>query len=319
MKELVLHGNAVTGAGVAASFTELPWAQRQFQTKLGLRPYPGTFNLKVDPADEAAWRRLRAEPGIQILPDEAGACLSRCYPVLVNDRIRGAIILPEVAGYPPDVIEIIAEGHLRSTLGLADADPVALRVTAAGEGGSQVPSPQARPEPVEGTGEGQGGGEPSPNLQWEALAYLQSHNTVSLATTGENGLWASTVFYVNLGFNLYFLSEPGTRHGRNVAANPSTAATINEDYRDWREIKGIQIEGTCTEVKGKREMLRALAAYVKKYPFVASFLKPGQLLRGMSIGGHALDTRLYRLTPGQLFYLDNARGFSNRREVPLTG
>jgi hypothetical protein len=125
------------------------------------------------------------------------------------------------------------------------------------------------------------------------------------------------VFYVNLVFALYFLSEPKTRHVRNIVSNPRVAATVNEDYRDWREIKGVQMEATCGEVKGKRELARVFAAYVRKYPFVASFVSPGQLLAGMRIGGRPLDVRMYRLTPTQLFYLDNARGFSSRQEVTI--
>lgn len=151
----------------------------------------------------------------------------------------------------------------------------------------------------------------------DMLAYLRAHNTVSLATVGDDGPWASTVFYVNVGFNLYFLSEPGTRHARNTAARAAVAATINEDYRDWRQIKGVQMEGTCVEIRGAIELARALAAYVKKYPFVAGFLKPGQLLRGIEIAGRALDVRMYRLAPTRVLFLDNERGFSNRREVPL--
>ncbi len=104
---------------------------------------------------------------------------------------------------------------------------------------------------------------------------------------------------------------------QNCLANPSIAATVNEDYRDWQQIKGIQLEGVCEEVRGKREMAQALTAYVKKYPFVARFLSPGQLLRGMSVGGHSLDVRFYRVLPSRLLFLDNERGFSNRQEVPL--
>ena len=152
----------------------------------------------------------------------------------------------------------------------------------------------------------------------ETRAYLARHNTVSLATLGPDGLWATTVFYVNLGLSLYFLSEPKTRHVQNALLNPSIAATINEDYHDWQQIKGIQMSAICEEVKGKRELARALAAYVRKYPFVAQFLSPGQLLRGMSVGGHALDVRLYHVRPTRMLYLDNERGFSSRQEVPLT-
>ena len=152
----------------------------------------------------------------------------------------------------------------------------------------------------------------------DARDYLARHNTVSLATVDAEGRpWASTVFYVNVGLTLYYLSEPKTRHVQNSMVNRSVAATVNEDYRDWQEIKGIQMEGICEEVGGKRELARALSAYVKKYPFVARFLTPGQLLRGMSVGGHPLDVHLYRLRPSRVLYLDNARGFSNRKEVPV--
>ena len=151
----------------------------------------------------------------------------------------------------------------------------------------------------------------------EVQAYLEAHNTVSLATVGPDGPWASTVFYVNLGLNLYFLSEPTTQHSRNMTANPTISATINEDYQDWREIKGIQMTATCAEVRGKVEAARALAAYVKKYPFVASFLQPGRLLEGMEIGGRPLNVHLYRIAPTRLFFINNARGFSHREEIPL--
>jgi uncharacterized protein YhbP (UPF0306 family) len=150
-----------------------------------------------------------------------------------------------------------------------------------------------------------------------ALDYLSSHNTVSLATIGPDGPWATTVFYVSLGFTLYFLSEPKTLHVQNLAHSATIGATVNEDYRDWREIKGIQIAATCGEVTSKRELARVLPAYIKKYPFVAQFLSPGQLLGGMKIAGKALDVRFYRVAPTRMLYLDNARGFSHREEIPL--
>lgn len=157
----------------------------------------------------------------------------------------------------------------------------------------------------------------SRDVRAEALAYLVSRNTVSLATLGPDGPWAATVFYANVDFTLYYLSEPKTRHVQNILGNPSIAATINEDYRDWQQIKGIQMEAICQEVTAKRELARAIAAYIRKYPFVAQFLSPGQLLTGMRVAGRALDVRLYRVAPTRLLYLDNERGFSNRQEVPL--
>jgi uncharacterized protein YhbP (UPF0306 family) len=158
----------------------------------------------------------------------------------------------------------------------------------------------------------------SDDLRERVLAYLAAHNTVSLATVGEDGQpWAATVFYVNVGTDLYFLSEPKTRHSQNILATSRVAATINEDYRDWQQIKGIQLEGQAAEVSGKLELARALQAYLGKYPFVRQFLSPGSLLQGVQIAGKSFDIRLWRLRPARLYYLDNARGFSAREELVL--
>ncbi|HLI26048.1 MAG TPA: pyridoxamine 5'-phosphate oxidase family protein [Chloroflexota bacterium] len=159
---------------------------------------------------------------------------------------------------------------------------------------------------------------PEPTARERVLSYLAHHNTVSLATVDREGRpWAATVFYVNLGTDLYFLSEPHTRHCQNILATGRVAGTINEDYRDWQQIKGIQLEGTAAIVESPAELLRALHAYLDKYPFVRSFLSPQALLQGVRIAGKALDVRLWRLRPERLWYLDNARGFSAREELPL--
>jgi uncharacterized protein YhbP (UPF0306 family) len=157
----------------------------------------------------------------------------------------------------------------------------------------------------------------SDDLRARVLAYLAAHNTVSLATVADGRPWAATVFYANVGTDLYFLSEPKTRHCTNILASGVVAGTINEDYRDWQQIKGIQLEGRAAEVSGKVALARALAAYLRKYPFVKQFLAPGQLLQGVQIAGKAFDIRMWRLRPERLYYLDNARGFSAREELPL--
>jgi uncharacterized protein YhbP (UPF0306 family) len=97
-------------------------------------------------------------------------------------------------------------------------------------------------------------------LHQKALAYLAEHNVMTLATTGTRGVWASALFYVNDGFTLYFLSSPRSRHSINLANHSAIAATIQEDYRDWREIKGVQLEGVARKVQGI-ERAAAIARY----------------------------------------------------------
>ena len=52
-------------------------------------------------------------------------------------------------------------------------------------------------------------------LEETILQYMETHHTVSLATEKNGEPHAATVFYVNIGFELYFFSSPTSRHGEN--------------------------------------------------------------------------------------------------------
>lgn len=148
-------------------------------------------------------------------------------------------------------------------------------------------------------------------LKKKALAYLQEHNVMTLATAGPEGLWAAAVFYVNHGFNLYFLSAPTSRHSRNLEAQPRVAATIQEDYEDWPEIKGIQLEGEARRITGV-EQASAIARYGLKFPIIADLSRaPREIVKAMN------DIAWYRLTPDRFYLIDNSLGLGHRDEIPL--
>ena len=86
------------------------------------------------------------------------------------------------------------------------------------------------------------------DLKHQILEYMESHNTMTLGTCQSDVPWAATVFYASDGLRLYFFSAPDSRHCQNLAANARVAVTIQEDYRDWRKIKGIQLEGRVARV-----------------------------------------------------------------------
>ncbi|MBI4772497.1 MAG: pyridoxamine 5'-phosphate oxidase family protein [Chloroflexi bacterium] len=146
-------------------------------------------------------------------------------------------------------------------------------------------------------------------LRERALAYLRQHNVMTLATAGPQGVWAAAVFYVNHDFTLYFLSAPTSRHSLNIAANPAVAATVQEDYRDWPEIKGIQLEGAAVRVEGT-EKAAAVARYWLKFPIVGDPAQaPAEIARALS------RIAWYRVTPARLYLIDNSHGFGHRDEV----
>ena len=141
-----------------------------------------------------------------------------------------------------------------------------------------------------------------------ALDYLHDHQVMTLATVGEAGPWAAAVFYVNNGFALFFLSVGHTRHVQNVVEQPRAAATIQEDYKDWPAIRGIQLEGRVIQLQGV-ERKEAISLYEKKYPFIKS--APSQIRLGLA------RVNWYCLSPRRLYFIDNSQGLGHRDEVTL--
>ena len=90
-------------------------------------------------------------------------------------------------------------------------------------------------------------------LREQVQSYLREHHVMTLASHGDEEVWAAAVFYANDGFSIYFLSSPISRHCRNLAGNPRVSAAIHEDYADWREIKGVQLEGIASVLAGEEE------------------------------------------------------------------
>lgn len=125
---LLLEGEACTGMGEGAGFTRLEWVRREFLAKLGFEPYPGTFNMHMSGPDwEEARRVMAREAGIVIMP-EPGFCAAKCFHVVVAGRITGAVVFPEIAGYPPDKFEVISAVPMRQTLGVSDGDRIAVSI-----------------------------------------------------------------------------------------------------------------------------------------------------------------------------------------------
>ena len=110
-------------------------------------------------------------------------------------------------------------------------------------------------------------------LRDRIAAFLAEHTTLTLATVDAEGVpAAAAVFYAHdTGFNLYFLSEERTEHGRNLLADPRVAGTIHADGQDWRGIRGLQVRGQARPVAGT-EFARAAAVYGRKFSFVAASL-----------------------------------------------
>ena len=125
MKKITLKGRVFSGGGTGSLFVNLPWAKKQFKEKLGFRPYPGTLNLQLTSRTDA--ENLRKAEGIKIEPQE-GFHAGHCFKALVMEKVWGAVVVPDVQGYPPDLLEILAPVNLRKALELKDGMEVKVTV-----------------------------------------------------------------------------------------------------------------------------------------------------------------------------------------------
>lgn len=151
-------------------------------------------------------------------------------------------------------------------------------------------------------------------LKQQVLDYLASHNTMTLATCDGDVPWAATVFYASDNLRLYFFSSPESRHCQNLAANARVAVTIQEDYKDWRLIKGIQLEGKLESGDSVIDKAKAIAIYARKYPAVIKlFTDPANGVYHRAF----LKVKFYCVVPERLFFIDNEQGFGKRQELPI--
>jgi uncharacterized protein YhbP (UPF0306 family) len=155
--------------------------------------------------------------------------------------------------------------------------------------------------------------EHSNELYERVRKYLREHNVATLATCSGDDLWGAAVFYVCDGSTLYFLSAPTGRHMLNLAHNPRVALTIQEDYADWLDIKGVQMEGVAVEISGEEEE-KARRLYGEKFPLVGLLARaPASIVKALA------KVRWYKVVPRRVYFIDNSRGLGHRDEVDPEG
>jgi len=128
-----LSGIVQPGRGIGSRLMAERAVLERLQELSGFPLVPGTLNVRLPAPVERgpSWRYVTAG---EIAPDwEARTGQSGYFlaDVKVADRYRGVAfqaVEPGEHGYPPDQVELFCETHLRTALGLADGDPVAIRL-----------------------------------------------------------------------------------------------------------------------------------------------------------------------------------------------
>ncbi len=126
-KPLMIEGEVVSGLYQGGYYISREGYRGQIKEKLGFDPFPGTLNLKIPQEEFEKRKRLENRPavileGFQNEDRAYGSC--KCYPLLVNGAVEGALIVAERTIHEPHIMEIISPVYLRKSLELTDGDRV---------------------------------------------------------------------------------------------------------------------------------------------------------------------------------------------------
>ena len=130
--DLKLTGVVFSGLGEAAYYVSMKGYKKQFRSKVGFDPFPGTLNLRLDSAIDRKMRRdLSSSRGIHIDGFSDGKRTyggAECFRAYVNGKVNAAVLVIERTTHDDSVIEIISPVNLRQHLGLMDGDEVEVAI-----------------------------------------------------------------------------------------------------------------------------------------------------------------------------------------------
>jgi uncharacterized protein len=146
----------------------------------------------------------------------------------------------------------------------------------------------------------------SPLIDAQPFQELLSLHTLTLATQGAEGPHAAPVFFAaDDDLRLYFFSDPASQHSRHLAKDGRAAIAIYPPSQDWREIRGLQMQGQVQQIESGPQWDQGWACYRAKFPFVDS------------LKAIVAQNALYAFNPHWIRLVDNRRGFGFKQEWTL--
>jgi len=146
-------------------------------------------------------------------------------------------------------------------------------------------------------------------LEWQEKfqRFLAQRISMSVATTSPTGSprVADVYFVSDADLNLYFYSDPASRHSRNIQRDPRVAVTMRIESMDWHEIQGLQVDGIAEVMDEPQAHNRAWDLMCKKFPFYRSFTDA------------VASLKMYRVTPKRIRWIDNSVSFGSKEDFDL--
>lgn len=124
---LTLDGKVISGNGEGKKYIRLHWVKIQIKQKLGFTPFLGTLNLQLSPESQKHRKILETQKNTLKIEPAEGYCVGLIFPAHIGETPCG-IVLPQVANYPENLLEVVAPVNLRGFLHLNDGDTLAVNV-----------------------------------------------------------------------------------------------------------------------------------------------------------------------------------------------
>jgi riboflavin kinase len=129
---ITMEGILFSGLGEGAYYMNKDGYRKQFLEKLGFDPYPGTLNIKLTTEyDNKVLSELETYPAVELegFQDEDRTFGNvKCYPAVINNRVKGAVIYAMRSHYGSSVLEIVSPVFIRNALKLKDGNKVKVEI-----------------------------------------------------------------------------------------------------------------------------------------------------------------------------------------------
>ena len=127
-----LKGTLVSGMGEGAYYMGLKGYTKQFQSKIGYVPYPGTLNVRLDQRiHQEAIKQFETLNGVKINSFSDGKRTYgwvKCFTAKLNNSTNCELIILERTHHDDSIIELISKSCIRKTAKLKDGSKVSIKI-----------------------------------------------------------------------------------------------------------------------------------------------------------------------------------------------
>lgn len=142
----------------------------------------------------------------------------------------------------------------------------------------------------------------------QLASFLDQNHVLSLATIGEEGPHAASLFYARDDRYLVWVSDPASRHSRNIERDARVSATIAPDTAHFAAIRGVQLHGLARRITLDSELARLKEIFTARFEFMR---EADRLPENLQRAWH--NMAVYLLSPESIVLIDNQRGFGHKQ------